>query len=117
LNKLSLDALARELRGAAASSSSGRAARTVYGGHDHTLRQTLIALRAGEHLAEHTSPGEATLYVLLGRVRLNAGKDSWDGRDGDFLIIPDATHSLDAVTDCAVLLTVVNTRRRGAAVT
>jgi quercetin dioxygenase-like cupin family protein len=111
MNKLSLDALARELRGAATSSSSGRAARTVYGGHEHTLRQTLIALRGGERLAEHTSPGQATLHVLLGRVRLNAGEHSWDARVGDLLIIPDATHSLDAVTDCAVLLTVVNTPR------
>jgi len=31
-------------------------------------------------------------------------------RPGDLLIIPDSVHSLDALTDTAVLLTAVNTR-------
>ena len=52
---------------------------TVCGGHEHVLRQTLIALRAGSHLDEHASPGEATLQVLHGRVSLVAGDDRWNG--------------------------------------
>ena len=110
MNKLSLDALARELLTAATASTAGRAARTVHGGHDHMLRQTLIALRAGHRLAEHANPGEATLLVLHGRVQLKAGETMWEGRPGDLLIIPDSVHSLDALTDTAVLLTAVNTR-------
>jgi quercetin dioxygenase-like cupin family protein len=45
--------------------------------------------------------------VLRGRVRLAAGAESWEGRDGDLLIVPDAPHSLAAEADSVVLLTVV----------
>ena len=51
----------------------------MYGGHEHVLRQTLIALTAGQKLDEHENPGEATVHVLHGRVRLGAGDTSWDG--------------------------------------
>ncbi|HEY2224106.1 LuxR family transcriptional regulator [Actinomycetospora sp.] len=107
MQKLSLDALARELLERATASTSGRAARTVHGGHEHSLRQTLIALTAGSALAEHESPGEATLQVHSGRIRLVAGGDSWDGRRGDLLIIPAASHRLEASESSVVLLTVV----------
>jgi hypothetical protein len=39
-------------------------------------------------------------------VRLVAGQHSWDGRRGDLLIVPQLPHSLEAVEDSAVLLTV-----------
>ena len=67
MQKSSLDALARELLTAACASSAGRAARTVYGGHEHVLRQTVIALAAEQVLAEHDNPGEATVHGLHGR--------------------------------------------------
>ena len=111
LQKSSLDALARELLAAASASSSGRAARTVYGGHEHVLRQAVIALAAGQALAEHENPGEATVHVLHGRVRLGCGPGSWAGRKGDLLIVPLAPHSLEAAEDSAVLLTVAKTGR------
>jgi quercetin dioxygenase-like cupin family protein len=44
--------------------------------------------------------------VLGGRVRLVADTAEWEGRDGDLLIIPKARHTLHAVEDSAVLLTV-----------
>jgi len=106
MQKLSLDARARELLKRAADGSAGRSAETVFGGHEHRLRQTVIALTAGNSLAEHDSPGEATVHVLSGRVRLTSGDDSWEGRDGDLIIIPPARHSLLAIDDSAVLLTV-----------
>lgn len=106
MRKLSLDALAREHLDRAANGSTGRSATTVYGGHEQSLRQTLVALRAGASLAEHDSPGEATLIVLHGRIHLRAGEDTWDGRAGDLLIIPPVRHSLDAVEDSSILLTV-----------
>lgn len=107
VHKLSLDALTRTTLAEAARADSGRAAHTVVGGHEQWLRQTLIALVGGRVLGEHESPGEATLIVLHGRVRLVAGPTTWDGRRGDLLVIPPATHRLEAVEDAAVLLTVV----------
>lgn len=101
-----MTALAREQLKVAAGASSGRSAHTVYGGHEHVLRQTLIALAAGFSLDEHDNPGEATLQVLQGRVRLSAGDLAWEGSPGDLLIVPQARHSLHALEDSAVLLTV-----------
>ncbi|MFI2413531.1 cupin domain-containing protein [Streptomyces sp. NPDC018947] len=106
MRKLSLDALAREHLAHAAASANGRSATTVHGGHEHVLRQTLLALTAGTSLAEHENPGEATLQVLRGRVRLTSGDTSWEGRDGDLVLIPPARHGVQALEDSAVLLTV-----------
>jgi quercetin dioxygenase-like cupin family protein len=105
MEKFSLEAVAREQAGKAAA-GNGHAAHTVFGGHEKTLRQTVIALTAGSELSEHANPGEATVYVLAGRVRLVSGDVSWDGRRGDLLIVPQAMHSLEAVEDASVLLTV-----------
>lgn len=106
MQKLSLVALARELQGQAVDSSGGRTARTVMGGHERVLRQTVIAMVKDAALTEHANPGEASVYVLHGRVLLAAGEESWEGRDGDLLIVPDAPHSLQALQDSSILLTV-----------
>ncbi|GAA5228659.1 LuxR family transcriptional regulator [Paeniglutamicibacter antarcticus] len=86
--------------------ASGRSAATVHGGHDRMLRQTVIGIRAGESLKVGESPGEATLQVLTGRVILHSGGRHSSGWVGDLLIVPDAPHSLEAVENSAVLLTV-----------
>lgn len=106
MESLSLTALAAEQLALARTATSGRSAHTVHGGRDHVLRQTLLALAAGHGLGEHDSPGEATLQVLLGRVRLTADGESWNGEDGDHVIIPASRHSLDALDDSVILLTV-----------
>ncbi len=84
----------------------GRAAHTIYGGSDHRLRETVLALVAGTGLAEHESPGDATLQVLHGSVELTAGEESWIGETGDHVLIPPARHALKAITDAVILLTV-----------
>ncbi len=109
MQKMSLDAIAREQAEAAGRIGSGRAAETVVGGHEHVMRQTLIALTAGTSMSEHENPGEATVQVLRGRVRLTAGGDVWEGRDGDLIVIPPERHALEAVEDSAILLTVAKT--------
>lgn len=106
MEKSSLTALVRQQLDLASRASSGRSASTVYGGHEHVLRQTLIAMNAGQKLDEHENPGEATVHVLHGRVRLVAGETSWDGSPGDLLIVPQARHALEAVVASAILLTV-----------
>jgi quercetin dioxygenase-like cupin family protein len=105
--KLSLEATAREQLEAARRADSRRAACTVVGGHEHVMRQTVVALVAGAAMDEHENPGEATLYVISGRVQLASGDDTWEARSGDLIEIPPARHGLRAVEDSAVLLTAV----------
>ena len=76
MHSLALSALVDERLDAARASPSGRRARTVHGGHEHALRPTLIALVAGAALGDHSSPGEATLQVMHGRVRLVTATES-----------------------------------------
>jgi len=47
MQKISLDALAREHLKRARSAPSGRSAEAVYGGHEHVLRQALMTLVKG----------------------------------------------------------------------
>ena len=103
----SLNELATNLLDKARTSSAGRAAQTVHGGQKHQLRQTVIAIAADNVLAEHDSPGEATILVLTGRVKLESVSGSVEGGVGDFMLIPPERHSLAAPEDAAVLLTVV----------
>ncbi|WP_374727491.1 cupin domain-containing protein [Haloactinomyces albus] len=106
MEKFSLEALAREHLDRASESASGRSAETVYGGHEHLLRQTLVSLVSGASMDEHESPGEATVLVMRGRVRLSTSETSWDGLAGDMLLVPPARHSLHALEDSTILLTV-----------
>lgn len=105
MSPFALSVLAEEQLALARATDSGRSARTLVGGPAR-LRQTLVALIAGHALEEHASPGDATLQVLRGRVRLVVQEDSWPGSAGDLLVIPDARHALRADEDAVVLLTV-----------
>jgi quercetin dioxygenase-like cupin family protein len=110
MQKTSLTALARHELESATGASSGRSSKTVYGGHEKVLRQTVVALRSGQSLGEHDNPGEATIFVLSGRIMLKAGESSWSGWVGDLLIVPDAPHSVEALEDAVILLTVAKLR-------
>ena len=106
MESTSLTRLAEEQLALARESNSGRASVTVFGGREHDMRQTLIVLMGGRSLGEHDAPGEASLQVLAGTVRLTAGDETWEGSAGDYLVIPQHRHDLHADTDAAVLLTV-----------
>ncbi len=107
MEALQLTDLARELQAEAAQASSGRAARTIVGGSGQRLRQTLLAMVEGRELAEHESPGEATLHVVTGAVQLRAGGDAQRVAAGELLVIPSSRHSVHALEDTVFLLTVV----------
>lgn len=79
---------------------------TIVGGHERMLRQTVVGMTRGAELGEHNSPGEATVYVLRGRVRMTSEDNSWVARTGDLLKMPETRSRLEALEDSAVLLTV-----------
>jgi quercetin dioxygenase-like cupin family protein len=106
MQKISVEALARQQIKQAATAGGQHTADTVYGGHEKVLRQTVIGMIAGARLAEHENPGEATVLILHGRVRLSTADLAWEAARGDLLIMPESRHSLDALEDSAVLLTV-----------
>ncbi|MGW6934532.1 LuxR family transcriptional regulator [Lentzea sp. NPDC054927] len=103
--KTSLTALAHNHLALARDASSGRSAATVHGGHDKALRQTVMALRHGEHLHEHEHPGEVTVQVLLGRVRLVAGPYRQEAEPGNLLTLPENRHRVEALEDSVFLFT------------
>jgi hypothetical protein len=76
----------------AAAAPAGRAALSLVSGADAPLKQTLLALRGGVHLAEHDAPGAATLQVLQGRVRLVTSEQRWELGPGDHLQILSTRH-------------------------
>ncbi|MBN1092000.1 hypothetical protein JKP75_05080 [Blastococcus sp. TML/M2B] len=100
-----LHALATELLEKATSEHAGRAGRTLAHPVDG-LRQTVIALRADAELAEHESPGPATVMVIRGRVRLVAGDRTVDLGAHQIAPVPDRRHSLHADEDSVILLSV-----------
>ena len=68
--------------------SAHRAARTLCGGSGHVLRQTAIALMDGSTLSDHENPGEATLQVLVGRVRVTSAAGSVELDAGGTVRVP-----------------------------
>lgn len=98
--------LADELLGVAHEATSGRAGRSIRSGRTLSLRQTVLALTQDNGIDEHEANGEATLQVLVGRVRLRWGSEAVELGAGDVIDIPEARHAVDALTDAAVLLTV-----------
>lgn len=106
MEKWPLTALVDGLLSRALNASSRRNMRTIDGGRPHLLYQSVIALACGQRIEEHDHPGEATVQVLRGRVRVTAGDDTTDVSTGQLLIVPDVRHSVTALEDAALLLTV-----------
>lgn len=99
-------ALSESLLASAREASAHRAAHTVHGhGGEGMLRQTAIALLAGAELQEHSSPPEATLQMLTGRLRVDGDGRHWELDAGDLIAIPPERHSVTALADSVFLLT------------
>src|SRR6201991_3858724 len=106
MDTTSLADMARSHIERARNATHGCSSHTVHAGHGRVLRQTVIALRAGETLHENHRSREATLQVLVGRVRLTAGTRALEAVTAELLTVPAEEHTLDAVEDSALLLTV-----------
>jgi quercetin dioxygenase-like cupin family protein len=101
---MTLHTLGEEQLERARQASNGRASTTVH--HGRRLRQTLLALTAGTRLAEHQSPGDATVLCLRGGVVLNVGERVIDVPEGALVDVPPQRHDLVANQDSLVVLTV-----------
>ena len=97
---------ATSLLGEARDGSSGRAARTLQAEAHAPLKQTLLALRASQSLDDHTAPGPATVMVLQGSVLLRSSTEELALGAGDWAPVPKTTHSVHALDDAVLLLTV-----------
>lgn len=85
---------------------AGRSARTLTPGRGAPLKQTLLALTAGQRLQEHQAPGPTTLFGIRGTAVLRADQLSVTMNDGVWVSCPIGPHSLEAVSDTVVMITV-----------
>lgn len=107
-----LDILADRLIEQALASPERRATLPVDLGQS-TLRHLALAFDTGGGLPEHGNPGEATLRVLRGSVRLSWTVDDnlreIEARPGMLVRIPDGRHAVEALEPSVMLLTAVST--------
>lgn len=103
---LDLQAAADELLVEAGQLNAGRSARTLTPGPGAALKQTLLALTAGQQLQDHLAPGPTTLLGIRGEAVLTHDGAAVTLTDGVWAACPVGSHGLEAVTDAVVLLTV-----------
>jgi quercetin dioxygenase-like cupin family protein len=102
----SINTLAADLLAKAGTAGSGRSSATVYGRSGARLRQTLVALAAGQAMGEHKSPGDASVLCLQGHVLLRAGELEAELGPGGLVAVPPQRHDLKALEPSVLLLTV-----------
>jgi quercetin dioxygenase-like cupin family protein len=106
---LDLRAAADELLAEADQLSSGRSARTLTPGQGSPLKQTLLALDAGQRFQEHVAPGPTTLLGIRGTFVLTHDHGAVTLTDGVWASCPTGPHTLEAISDAVLLLTVAPT--------
>ncbi len=112
---IDLQEAAAALLSEARTAKSGRAGRTLNPGAGAHLKQALLALTKGAVLADHESPGEATLQVITGHVHLSAADEVTDLNTGGWTRIPPLRHGVEAITDTVLLITVAPRQRTSSA--
>jgi quercetin dioxygenase-like cupin family protein len=108
-----LNAVGSELLKRAAASPTGRATQLVHSAPEAGLSHVLLAIREGSELADHENPGEATLHVLSGRMRLSSADETWTLTPGELLVIPHRRHAVYADEDSVCMLTIVKAQKKG----
>lgn len=110
---LDLARAASELLDEARGLAAGRSARTLTPGAGAPLKQTLLALTAGTQLEDHTAPGPTTLVGVAGTAILATQAGRLVLTEGVWTGCPRGQHSLEAVSDAVVLITVAPEREVG----
>ena len=100
-----LEAERKVLWDSAKQAMARRAGSTIYRGDG--IRQTMVVLLHGAHMAEHSSPQEGFIHVLQGAIRLNGDGRSWEISAGQLLPVPPEKHSVTALQDTVLTLTVL----------
>jgi quercetin dioxygenase-like cupin family protein len=101
---------AEQVLAEARAAKAGRAGRTLTPGAGVPLKQALLALTEGEVLADHESPGDATLHLLSGSIRLTAGDRTIELDAGGYTAIPPVRHGVESLSDAVMLITVAGHR-------
>ncbi|GAA1358835.1 hypothetical protein GCM10009636_32080 [Arthrobacter koreensis] len=102
-----VETAARKALEEAIAKDKGRSAEILI--HDGPLRQTILALKAGQVLAEHNSPPAASMYLLRGRVRVT-GQDQSEVVAGEIVALTHVRHGVEALEDSVFLLTTVTSQ-------
>lgn len=104
MTEISLTTLTDEMRAEAVTEGALRASRVLKG--EGRLRQVAIVLLPGGELPEHGNPGEARLIVMSGSVRFieAATEVTHVLSAGDYFVVPDALHSVEADAESLLLL-------------
>ena len=75
--------------------------------HRGPLRLVLFSFEAGSELPHHRAPGHVVIQCLRGELHIDAGGTQERMQEGDALVIdPDVQHSVRAVSESDMLLTV-----------
>lgn len=70
------------------------------------LTVTLLALRKGAHLHEHSAKGSVSVQVIAGVIRLNASGEEKTLSSGSVCVIDrEVPHAVEAMEDATMLLT------------
>ena len=98
--------LAQQLLQSAALERDGHAVQTL--NHDSELRLVLVALRAGQRIAEHQTIQQATAQTLLGRLRLHVPGGDCEVPAGVVVVLRGAVvHEIEALETSVMLLSLV----------
>lgn len=98
--------IGQQLLDEAGGNANGRSALTLTPAQGGPLKQTLLAIKAGQELTEHPAPGPATIQVLEGTAIVTGAAELRIGA-GQWAPIPEALHGVRAEDDVVALLTVV----------
>lgn len=104
--KVSIAAVMREQWDRAHQSPRGHSAATIEAAPADAFRHSIVAITAGNRINEHHGLGTTTVHVLVGRVRVACATESSEASSGELLVLPQAPHSVTALEDSAVLLTI-----------